>query len=161
MRRPDGTPAQHGRNRDQAAAVRLPILPSAGLAGVAGGLTAWRFRRIPAFGPNGIGFAPTGPMDMSQATEILTVLRRMEREATQFQAFVITRFEGIDKRFEAIEKRLDGIDRRFDAMERQVDRKIDGLRTELVDHMERIHHELDLRVRDVETAPPRKIRARG
>jgi chromosome segregation ATPase len=135
-------------------------------------------------------------MDMTQATEILTVLRRMEREATQFQAFVVTRFEGIDnrlaslekasqeaakfqaaalerfeaidrrldgidRRLDAIDQRLDGIDRRFDAVERQIDRKNDGLRTELVDHMERIHRELDLRVRDVETAPPRKVRARG
>jgi hypothetical protein len=121
-------------------------------------------------------------MDMSQATDILTVLRRMEREAAQFQAYVVTRLEGVDsrfasleranqeaaefqaaavKRFDAIDKRFEAVDRRFDAMERLIDRKIDGLRTELVDHMERIHRELDLRVRDVETAPPRKIRARG
>jgi hypothetical protein len=43
-------------------------------------------------------------------------------------------------------------------MDRRIDRKIDGLRTELVDHMGRIHQELDLRLRDVE---PRQPKARA
>jgi hypothetical protein len=65
------------------------------------------------------------------------------------------RFDGIDKRLDAMDARFDRLDRRLDAMDRRIDRKIDGLRVELVDHMERLHLELALRVQDLEGRPPR------
>jgi archaellum component FlaC len=68
------------------------------------------------------------------------------------------RFDGIDKRLDAMDVRFDGVDRKIEAWDRRLDRKIDGLRTELVDHMERIHVELDLRLQDVE---PRQPKARA
>jgi hypothetical protein len=42
---------------------------------------------------------------------------------------------------------------RIDARFNRVDRKIDGLRDELVDHMERVHDELAGRIVDLETPP--------
>jgi archaellum component FlaC len=68
------------------------------------------------------------------------------------------RFDGIGKRLDAMDVRFDGVDRKIEALDRRLDRKIDGLRTELVDHMERIHLELDLRLQDVE---PRQPKARA
>jgi len=68
------------------------------------------------------------------------------------------RFDGLDRRLDAMDVRFDGLDQKIEAMDRRIDRKIDGLRTELVDHMGRIHQELDLRLRDVE---PRQPKARA
>jgi hypothetical protein len=55
--------------------------------------------------------------------------------------------------------RFDGVDRKIEALDRRLDRKIDGLRTELVDHMGRIPKEQDLRLRHIETRQP-KARAK-
>ena len=106
---------------------------------------------------------------MPQAIEMLTLLRRIDQKldtAAEFQAFATTRFKEFEqanretRAFQAFATaRFDQIDRRFDAMETRFDRKIDALRTELVDHMERLHQELDMRVREVEAAP-RHTRAR-
>jgi len=108
-------------------------------------------------------------MDTPQSTEILTLLNRIDAKlggglaefrlevATRFEA-VDVRFDGIDKRLDAMDARFDGVDRKIEALDRRLDRKIDGLRTDLVDHMGRIHKELDLRLRDVE---PRQPKARA
>lgn len=67
----------------------------------------------------------------------------------------------VDVRFDRIDMRLDAMDARFDRLERRVDglgrhhpRKIDGLRVELVDHMERLHLEFVLRLEDLKGRPP-------
>jgi len=88
-------------------------------------------------------------MDTPQSTEILTLLRGIDAKLggglAEFRVEVAARFKAVDAR--------------FDAMDRRLDRKVDGLRNELVDHMERIHQELDLRLQDVEKPRP-KARAK-
>jgi hypothetical protein len=64
------------------------------------------------------------------------------------------RFDAMDGRFDAMDGRFDRLERRVDGLDRHVTRKIDGLRVALVDHMERLHLELALRVEDLEGRPP-------
>ena len=83
--------------------------------------------------------------------------RRFDAMDRRFDAMDV-RFDGVDTRLDAMDVRFDGVDRKIEALDRRLDRRIDGLRTELVDHMGRIHKELDLRLRDVE---PRQPKARA
>ena len=50
----------------------------------------------------------------------------------------------------SVDKRFAAIDARVDSLARHLDRKLDHLRTELVDHMERLHAEINGRVADIE-----------
>jgi len=71
-------------------------------------------------------------------------------------AKVDVQFGKIDGQFAKVDAQFGKIDGQFakvDARFNRVERKIDGLRDELVDHMERIHEELAGRIVDLETPP--------
>jgi chromosome segregation ATPase len=57
------------------------------------------------------------------------------------------RFDKVDEHFKTAWRQFGRVSGRFD----RLDRKIDGARTELVDHMERIHEELAGRIVDLES----------
>jgi len=57
------------------------------------------------------------------------------------------RFDKVDEHFKTAWRQFGRVSGRFD----RLDRKIDGVRTELVEHMERIHEELAGRIIDLES----------
>jgi archaellum component FlaC len=71
-------------------------------------------------------------------------------------ASTMAQFAKVDARFDKVDGQFAKVDAQFakvDARFNRVDHKIDGLRDELVDHMERIHDELAGRIVDLETPP--------
>ena len=64
------------------------------------------------------------------------------------------RFDKVDEHFKTAWRQFGSVDERFKTVTvrfDRLDRKIDGVRTELVEHMERIHEELAGRIIDLES----------
>jgi RNAse (barnase) inhibitor barstar len=115
-------------------------------------------------------------MDKRQADEILDYLRRIDESVNGSTTKTLPgrkrkplsdrvdslsdRVDSISDRVDTVSDRVDSLDAKVDALDTRMgnvelglvhlDRKIDGVRTELVDHMERIHEELAGRIIDLE-----------
>ena len=95
-------------------------------------------------------------MDKRQADEILDYLRRIDESinGTRPKKRPTGTKKPLSDRIDSLDAKVDALDTRMGNVELglvHLDRKIDGVRTELVEHMERIHEELASRIIDLES----------
>jgi len=102
-------------------------------------------------------------MDKRQTDEILDYLRRIDESVNgsgdkkrpgRKKKPLSDRVDSLSDRVDSLDAKVDALDTRMGNVELglvHLDRKIDGVRTELVEHMERIHEELAGRIIDLES----------
>jgi len=95
-------------------------------------------------------------MDKRQADEILDYLRRIDESinGSGDKKRPGRKKKPLSDRVDSLDAKVDALDTRMGNVELglvHLDRKIDGVRTELVEHMERIHEELAGRIIDLES----------
>ena len=80
---------------------------------------------------------------MDKQELLLAISDMMDKK---LDAWIGSRFDGIDERFDTVEKRLDGMDARFDAVEK----RLDGMDARF-DAMEKRQDGMELRLEKVES----------